>query len=164
VGVSIKKCKLSVEDLQEVNPMLGCRGSRLAIMRPEITQLQVQAIVGAAIFMRDTDEELPPTQIMIPLVCTDHEVSLITSVITQAAEAVCKVADSRYSLESLCGVGSMIELPRACIRADRIAQCSHIQHISIGSDTLTKFMFGFSAEDAYLFMQAYIDQNLVSPL
>mmetsp|Transcript_34424 Transcript_34424/g.75891 ORF Transcript_34424/g.75891 Transcript_34424/m.75891 type:complete len:121 (-) Transcript_34424:27-389(-) len=118
--------------------MLGCRGSRLAIMRPEITQLQVQAIVGAAIFMRDTGEEASP-HIMIPLVCTEHEVSLITPVIMQAAEAVCRGEGSRYSLDSLgCVVGSMIELPRACIRADRIAECAHIQHISIGSDTLTK--------------------------
>mmetsp|Transcript_15029 Transcript_15029/g.33817 ORF Transcript_15029/g.33817 Transcript_15029/m.33817 type:complete len:657 (+) Transcript_15029:1732-3702(+) len=163
VGVSVEKCKLSVEDLQEINPMLGCRGSRLAIMRPEITQLQVQAIVGAAIFMRDTDEELPPTQIMIPLVCTHQEVSLITPVITQTADAVCRAMGSCHSLESLgCGVCSMIELPRACLHADRIAQCAHINMISIGSDSLTKYMFGFSGEDAYLFMQAYIDGNLIA--
>mmetsp|Transcript_35633 Transcript_35633/g.79155 ORF Transcript_35633/g.79155 Transcript_35633/m.79155 type:complete len:122 (-) Transcript_35633:66-431(-) len=119
--------------------MLGCRGSRLAIMRPDITELQTQAIVGAAIHVRDRGGEESNCKIMIPLVCTEHEVSLITPVIMQAAEAVCRGEGSRYSLDSLgCVVGSMIELPRACIRADRIAQCSHIQHISIGSDTLTK--------------------------
>jgi hypothetical protein len=81
----------------------------------------------------------------------------------QAADAVCKAAGSLYSLESLgCTVGSMIELPRACIRSDRIAECANIDFISIGSDTLTKFMFGFSVEDAYLFMQAYIDRNLIA--
>jgi pyruvate,orthophosphate dikinase len=73
VGISVEKCKLAVQDLQEVNPMLGCRGSRLAIMRPEITQLQTQAIVGAAVQMRDRGEEASP-QILIPLVCTEHEV------------------------------------------------------------------------------------------
>jgi hypothetical protein len=76
---------------------------------------------------------------------------------------VCKTAGSHYSLDSLgCTVGSMIELPRACIRADHIAECANIDFINIGSDTLTKFMFGFSVEDAYLFMQVYIDRNLIA--
>ena len=88
---------------------------------------------------------------MIPLVCTDHEVDMVTPVVIAAAEAVC--AGTPYTLKSLeCSIGTMIETPRACIRADRIAEAKYVDFVSLGSNDLTQLIFGFSRDDTQQFM------------
>jgi hypothetical protein len=92
-----------------------------------------------------------------------HSPQVITPVILAAAESVCASAGSMYSLASLpCSLGSMIEVPRACIRSDRIAEAAHIDYISIASTALTQFMFGFSRYDVHHFISTYIDKNLIA--
>jgi len=161
-GIPPDQCRQRVLDMQESNPMLGFRGSRLSIVHPEITEMQTKAVVAAAIQCRREGIAVSP-QIMIPLVCTDHEVDIITPVILAAAESVCAAEGPPYSLEMLgIQIGSMIEVPRACIRADRIAQAAHVDFISVGSNDLTQCMFGFSRDDTSLFMSTYLDKHLIA--
>jgi pyruvate,orthophosphate dikinase len=92
-------------------------------------------------------------QILIPLVVTDHEVDLVMPNILAAGNTVCNQAEMRYTLEALgIAVGAMIETPRACIRADRIAACKGLHFVTIGCDTLTQLVFGLTREDAQQFM------------
>eukprot|EP00600_Ochromonadales_sp_CCMP1393_P008438 CAMPEP_0174954150 /NCGR_PEP_ID=MMETSP0004_2-20121128/265_1 /TAXON_ID=420556 /ORGANISM="Ochromonas sp., Strain CCMP1393" /LENGTH=988 /DNA_ID=CAMNT_0016201933 /DNA_START=1859 /DNA_END=4825 /DNA_ORIENTATION=- len=161
-GIPPAQCERRVRTLQENNPMLGFRGCRLSIVYPEITEMQVKAIVGAVIEARDKGIDVH-AEIMIPLVVTDHEVDLIAPIVTAAAESVCAAASPRHTLESLnIRLGSMIETPRACIRADRIAAARNISFLSVGSNDLTQFMFGFSRDDTQRFMADYLDKHLIA--
>lgn len=92
-------------------------------------------------------------QIMIPLVVTDHEVDLITPVICAAGSTVCNQGGLKFSMESLeITIGTMLETPRACIRADRIAAARNVSFVSIGSNDLTQLVFGISRDDTQLFI------------
>ena len=126
-----------IKQLQESNPMLGTRGCRLGLQFPEIYEMQVRAIVRAAKVVRDTTGEAPLVEIMHPLVGFAEE-------LRRLRELTIAVAAEENDVEYLCG--TMIELPRACIRADEIAE--HADFFSFGTNDLTQTALGFSRDDA----------------
>jgi pyruvate,orthophosphate dikinase len=141
-----------VHALEEANPMLGTRGCRLGVVHPEIYEMQARAIVRAAGAVRDETGETPQLEIMVPLVAYEQELGLIRRLVERVAE------DEGGSIEP--SVGTMIELPRACFVADRIARVADF--FSFGTNDLTQTALGFSRDDVEgRFLQRYIDERLV---
>jgi pyruvate, orthophosphate dikinase len=138
-----------VHELEETNPMLGTRGCRLGILHPEIYEMQVRAIVGAAEAVRDRTGEAPRVEIMIPLVDYEAELERMRRLVTDAAgESI------RFS------VGTMVELPRACMIAERIA--AHADFFSFGTNDLTQTALGFSRDDVEAkFLARYLEERIV---
>lgn len=137
----LQEVKRRCEELQEVNPMLGFRGCRLSIIHPEITVMQVKAIMSAAC-EATKDGVKPIVEIMIPVVSTSKEVEFILPLIKEAANEVLV----QHGLRIPYKVGTMIELPRACARADDIAKAG-ADFFSFGSNDLTQSVYGeFSKE------------------
>ncbi|MFW6007287.1 MAG: pyruvate, phosphate dikinase, partial [Halanaerobiales bacterium] len=144
----------SIETLQEMNPMLGNRGCRLGINYPEIYVMQVKAIMEAACDVIDKGIDVEP-EIMIPLVCDVKELKTVKDSVLEAIEAVLEEEgkDIDYS------VGTMIELPRACLTADKIAE--EAEFFSFGTNDLTQTTFGFSRDDAEgKFLANYLESNI----
>jgi pyruvate,orthophosphate dikinase len=142
-----------VHELAETNPMLGTRGVRLAILHPEIYEMQVRAIVRAACRIRDETGEQPEVEIMIPLVAYEQELDLMRELADRVIEDE-KGGDLRLAL------GTMIELPRACFVADRIAE--RADFFSFGTNDLTQTAIGFSRDDVGGAMLArYIEEKIV---
>jgi pyruvate,orthophosphate dikinase len=142
------------DDLREVNPMLGFRGCRLSVVYPEITEMQVRAIIGAALEARDAGLN-PYPEIMIPLVINVREIRLIGEVIDRCITEMLreKSVSLRYK------VGTMMETPRACLGADRLA--SSVEFMSFGTNDLTQMTYGFSRDDAGRFIPQYLDAKLI---
>jgi pyruvate,orthophosphate dikinase len=139
-----------VEELHEGNPMLGTRGCRLGILYPEIYEMQVEAIVRAAA----TLEEPPRPEIMIPLVAYERELEEMRALVVRVASQHGLVERQDYT------VGTMIELPRACFVADRIAR--HADFFSFGTNDLTQTALGFSRDDVEAgFMPAYMERRIL---
>jgi pyruvate,orthophosphate dikinase len=139
-----------VEEISEGNPMLGTRGSRLGILYPEIYEMQVTAIVGAA----KTVARAPHPEIMLPLVAYEQELEILRALVVRVASEHGLAERVDYT------VGTMIELPRACFVADRIAR--HADFFSFGTNDLTQTAIGLSRDDAESkFMPAYIEQKIV---
>ncbi|HZJ76365.1 MAG TPA: pyruvate, phosphate dikinase [Oscillospiraceae bacterium] len=152
--ISKEKLLDVVNDLQEVNPMLGHRGCRLAITYPEIYAMQTRAILEAAIHVRQSTEfEIVP-EIMVPLVGEVKEFEYVEEIITDVADAVFEENNTKIPYL----VGTMIEIPRACINADEIAQKADF--FSFGTNDLTQMTFGFSRDDAGKFIGKYMDKNV----
>jgi pyruvate, orthophosphate dikinase len=143
-----------VESLREFNPMLGHRGVRLAITYPEIYEIQVRAIIEAACELQREGIEVEP-EIMIPLVGMDTELQVLRELTEETAERVIKEQGTRVAYT----VGTMIELPRACVVADRIAQ--YADFFSFGTNDLTQTTFGLSRDDAGRFLPVYVKQQLL---
>jgi pyruvate, orthophosphate dikinase len=143
-----------VEELHEFNPMLGLRGCRLGITYPEISEMQARAIFEAAVNVAQQGVKVIP-EVMVPLIVTVKEMENQGSIIRQAAEQVFKEKGS--SVEYL--VGTMIELPRACVIADEIAQDA--EFFSFGTNDLTQTMYGFSRDDIGTFLPAYIEHGIL---
>ncbi len=143
-----------VHALQESNPMLGTRGCRLGVVHPEIYEMQARAIVRAADAVRDETGEAPELEIMVPLVAYEQELDVIRRLVE-------RVADEEEAGEGIePSVGTMIELPRACFVADRIARVADF--FSFGTNDLTQTALGFSRDDVEgRFLQRYIDERLV---
>jgi phosphoenolpyruvate synthase/pyruvate phosphate dikinase len=141
-----------VSDLTESNPMLGHRGCRLAITYPEIYEIQVQAIGEAAALVAKEGVAVSP-EIMIPLVMVGEELKRLRGLVTKAMDAALAGANIPYT------IGTMIELPRACVVADRIAE--HADFFSFGTNDLTQTTFGLSRDDAGRFLPAYIDAGVL---
>ena len=142
-----------VHALQETNPMLGTRGCRLAILYPEICEMQVAAIARAALAVRDRTGSAPKLEIMVPLVAYERELELMRGLIERV------VAHNGGDALHL-NVGTMIELPRACFLADRIA--GEADFFSFGTNDLTQTALGFSRDDVEgKFLARYIDLNVV---
>lgn len=164
LGITLDLLLSRIQGMKESNPMLGFRGCRLSIVYPEITEMQSKAIFGAALdVMRDGVVVRP--EIMIPLVCSDHEVAEVVPIIHKAHDAVCAQYASVYGDPGHhvnYSIGCMLEVPRACVRADRIAGCKDVKFVSIGSNDLTQLMFGFSRDDTQRFMASYIDRHIVA--
>jgi pyruvate,orthophosphate dikinase len=140
-----------IRQLQEANPMLGTRGCRLGLMWPEIYEMQVRAIVRAAAAVRDRTAEAPIVEIMHPLVGFAEE-------LRRMRELTVRVAAEENDVEYL--VGTMIELPRACIRADEIAE--HADFFSFGTNDLTQTALGFSRDDAEgKFLTRYLEDGVL---
>ncbi len=148
-GVSVELLRDRVIKLAEMNPMLGHRGCRLAITYPEIYEMQARAIFEAAVAVQKESGEAPLVEVMIPLVSMEAELTRLTALVRDVAEAVFKETGER--LEYL--VGTMIELPRACLLADRIAKDA--EFFSFGTNDLTQTTFGLSRDDAGNFLPAY---------
>ncbi|MBX3325910.1 MAG: pyruvate, phosphate dikinase [Nitrospira sp.] len=141
-----------VEELHETNPMLGLRGCRLGIAYPEITRMQVQAIMEAACEVRAEGIDVAP-EIMVPLV------ALASEMITQKVliQTVADETMGRYEMRFPYHVGTMIELPRAAVTADQLAQAADF--FSFGSNDLTQTTFGFSRDDAHTFLDRYLHRS-----
>src|SRR5205814_6940315 len=140
-----------IKQLREANPMLGSRGCRLGLMYPEIYEMQVRAIVRAAIAVRERSGSAPLVEIMHPLVGFAEE-------LRRLRDLTVSVAAEEGDLEYL--VGTMIELPRACIRADEIAE--HADFFSFGTNDLTQTALGFSRDDAEgKFLTRYLEDGVL---
>jgi pyruvate,orthophosphate dikinase len=146
-----------VRDLEEVNPMLGTRGCRLAVLYPEVYEMQVRAIVGAALAVRGRGSVEPVVEIMIPLVDYEQELEMMRALVEGAAAAAIEEARAEPLHVS---VGTMIELPRACLIAELIA--GHADFFSFGTNDLTQTVLGFSRDDAESgFLTEYLEQKIV---
>ncbi|MGE3961310.1 MAG: pyruvate, phosphate dikinase [Dehalococcoidia bacterium] len=143
-----------VHNLSEFNPMLGHRGVRLAITYPEIYEIQVRAIMEAACSLQQEGVEVHP-EIMIPLVGMEAELEELRQLTEQTADGVC----AELGMKVEYSVGTMIELPRACVVADRIAH--HADFFSFGTNDLTQTTFGLSRDDAGRFLPSYIKQHIL---
>ena len=154
LGVPVEKVRRRVEQLHESNPMLGLRGCRLAIKFPEIADMQVRAIIEAAIQVKKEGKEVLP-EIMIPLIGTVEELAFLKKRAVAVADEVMKKAGTKVDYL----VGTMIEVPRAALTADRVAE--EAEFFSFGTNDLTQMTFGFSRDDITSFMAAYIDAKIL---
>jgi pyruvate,orthophosphate dikinase len=142
-----------VDLLKESNPMLGMRGCRLGIIYPELTEMQVKAIFEAACALKRKGINVKP-EIMIPLVTTKQELDMQKAIIERVAREIL----NRYQLSIDYEVGTMIELPRAALIADRIAES--VSFFSFGTNDLTQTTLGLSRDDSGVFLPRYIEQNI----
>ena len=142
-----------VQSLHEANPMLGHRGCRLGVVFPEITEMQARAIFEAAVNVRKKGITVLP-EVMIPLVADVNELKLQAEVVRRVASEVCEVSKSKIEYM----VGTMIELPRAALTADRIAEVA--EFFSFGTNDLTQTTFGISRDDSGKFLPFYIENRI----
>lgn len=151
--IPFDELKETIADLHEFNPMLGHRGCRLAVTYPEIAAMQTRAIIEAAINVSKAGLKIIP-EIMVPLVGEVKELKYVKNIITTTADAIIKEAgvDMQYM------VGTMIEVPRAALLADEIAQ--EAEFFSFGTNDLTQMTFGFSRDDAGKFLSEYYDKKV----
>ncbi|MEX2545681.1 MAG: pyruvate, phosphate dikinase [Phycisphaeraceae bacterium] len=156
LGLSPARLRQRVAELHEMNPMLGHRGCRLAVTYPEILEMQVRAIVEAAIECRKNRVKVEP-EIMIPLVGTAPELELLRN----AAQAVIDEvrSEQKYRQPLDLSIGTMIEVPRAALTADEVAR--HADFFSFGTNDLTQMTFGYSRDDANSFLPEYLAKELL---
>jgi len=155
IGISKEKIKETVQRLSEFNPMLGFRGCRLGIVYPEIIRMQAQAIFEAAAELIKERVRVKP-EIMVPLVGIKSELIVVKSHIDEVAREVMK----KYKVKINYSVGTMIEVPRACLVADEIAEIA--EFFSFGTNDLTQMTFGFSRDDAGRFLKIYLENKLLA--
>ena len=152
---SVQEIKDYIASLHEFNPMMGHRGCRLAVTYPEIAAMQTKAVIRAAIEVqkRHSDWTVKP-EIMIPLVCELKELKYVKKTVVEIADAEIKAAGAALEYE----VGTMIEIPRACLTADEIAKDADF--FCFGTNDLTQMTFGFSRDDAGKFLNSYYDAKI----
>ncbi len=156
LGLTTAKIKRRVNQLHEMNPMLGHRGCRLSVSWPEILEMQVTAITEAAINCVNKGIDAQ-AEIMIPLVGTDRELAMLRE---KTAETIAKVrVAKKFTAELNILIGTMIEIPRAALTADEIAR--HADFFSFGTNDLTQMAFGFSRDDIGSFLPAYLEKGLL---
>jgi pyruvate, orthophosphate dikinase len=156
MGVSLSKVKQRVAMLHEMNPMLGHRGCRLCVTYPEILDMQVTAIVEAMIECLENKIKAMP-EIMIPLVCTKKELAVLRAEVEQTIERVKAAKGYKGKLDIK--IGTMIEIPRACLVAEQIAEVADF--FSFGTNDLTQMTFGFSRDDINSFLPDYMKRELL---
>ncbi|MGL5620293.1 MAG: pyruvate, phosphate dikinase [Tannerellaceae bacterium] len=154
MGLTLDEVKLACDSLEEFNPMLGHRGCRLGNTYPEITEMQARAIIEAALNVKAEGIDVHP-EIMVPLVGIDAELQMQTSIIKRTAEKVFEERGTRIDYK----IGTMIEVPRATVTADKIAQ--HAEFFSFGTNDLTQMTFGFSRDDAGKFLKVYKEIGII---
>ena len=154
LNVGFSTVKDRVEQLHEANPMLGHRGCRLSITYPEILTMQVTAIISAACTVQKKGIKVFP-EIMIPLVIDPKEFAILEKQVREVADAIIESKSETGKLDYL--VGTMVETPRACIFADKIAEKA--QFFSFGTNDLTQMTLGISRDDAGKFLDTYVDEN-----
>jgi pyruvate,orthophosphate dikinase len=154
LGVSVERVAKRVHELHEFNPMLGHRGCRLGLVYPEISEMQARAIFEAALEVQHAGIKVKP-EIMIPLVGFPKELELQVALIHQTAEAV--FAEKKSKVKYL--VGTMIEIPRACVAADKIAKTA--EFFSFGTNDLTQTTLGMSRDDSGSFLPRYQEEEIV---
>ncbi|MDP7330855.1 MAG: pyruvate, phosphate dikinase [Candidatus Marinimicrobia bacterium] len=155
VGIDKSKVEKRITGLHELNPMLGHRGCRLGVAYPEITEMQARAILEAATELTKTGVDVFP-EIMIPLVGTVTEFRDQETIVRKIAKDVA----SEFGMEVNYMVGTMIELPRACLTADEIAE--HAEFFSFGTNDLTQTTYGFSRDDIGSFLPDYLDRKILA--
>jgi pyruvate,orthophosphate dikinase len=153
LDTSFEKLKTRVESLKEFNPMMGHRGCRLAVTYPEIAQMQTRAVIEAAINVNKEGFKITP-EIMIPLSCDVKELSYVKKIVTETADEIIKKANVNLKYE----VGTMIEIPRAALTADKLATVADF--FSFGTNDLSQMTFGFSRDDAGKFLNDYYAKNI----
>jgi pyruvate,orthophosphate dikinase len=153
LGVSVDVVRARNNALHEANPMLGHRGCRLGITHPEIYETQVRAIVEAACEVKKAGVDVRP-EIMIPLLGHERELEILRALTVQTADAIL----ARESITIPYQVGTMIELPRACIVAGKIAE--HAEFFSFGTNDLTQTSLGISRDDAGRFLGEYVARGI----
>ena len=154
VGMPVDKVATKVRRLEEINPMLGHRGCRLGVTFPEITEMQTRAILEAAVRMQRRGTDVIP-EIMVPLISTRAELEDQKQVIEETAAAVFDEQDATVDYR----IGTMIEIPRAALLADDIAEVADF--FSFGTNDLTQMTFGFSRDDVGTFLPAYVDDGVL---
>jgi pyruvate, orthophosphate dikinase len=154
MGITAQEVKSLVDDLHEFNPMLGHRGCRLGNTYPEITEMQARAIIEAAVNLKQKGVDARP-EIMVPLIGTLKEYKLQADIINETAKKVFK--EKGTEVEYL--VGTMIEVPRAALTADKVAEVA--EFFSFGTNDLTQMTFGYSRDDAGKFLPVYIEKGIL---
>ena len=154
MGVSVEEIQKRVASLAENNPMLGHRGCRLGITFPEITAMQTRAILTAACQLKKEGKD-PKPEIMVPLIGILYEFKQQKEVITKTAKEVFAEQGVEVEFE----IGTMIEIPRAALTADRIA--SEAEYFSFGTNDLTQMTFGYSRDDIASFLPTYLDKKIL---
>jgi pyruvate,orthophosphate dikinase len=155
LGIDFKKVKSKIESLREANPMLGFRGCRLGIIYPEITEMQARAIFKAAVTVRREGIDVHP-EVMIPLVGHITELKPQEEIVRKVAREV--FAEAGVTIPYL--VGTMIELPRAALTADEIAQVA--EFFSFGTNDLTQTTLGLSRDDSGRFLPLYVERKILT--
>jgi len=154
MGMTLNEVKDRVDSLHETNPMLGLRGCRLGIVYPDIYQMQVQAIIEAACTVKKKGIKVIP-EIMIPLVGTEGEMS----VLKKDVETVANKVLAKKGVKKIYKIGTMIEIPRAALTADRIAR--HAEFFSFGTNDLTQMTFGYSRDDVGSFVPQFTKSGIL---
>lgn len=154
MGIPVSKVEEKISSLHEANPMLGLRGCRLGILIPEITEMQARAIIEAAVNVANENVKVIP-KIMIPLAGRKEEVAAQREIIEKVAKAVFEEKGKTVEYQ----VGTMIELPRAALTADKIAEVADF--FSYGTNDLTQTTFGFSRDDVGKYTPDYIEKGIL---
>ena len=154
MGVSVDVVKTKVNQLHEFNPMLGHRGCRLGNTYPEITRMQARAIIEAALNLKQKGIDARP-EIMVPLTGAVKEYKMQADIINETAEQIFAERGNRIDYQ----VGTMIEIPRACLLADQVA--AEADFFSFGTNDLTQMTFGYSRDDAGTFLPAYVEMGIL---
>ena len=154
MGVSVEDIQKRVQSLAENNPMLGHRGCRLGITFPEITAMQTRAILSAACELKKEGFD-PKPEIMVPLIGILYELKQQKAIIQKVAEEVFEEYGVKVDFE----IGTMIEIPRAALTADRIA--TEAEYFSFGTNDLTQMTFGYSRDDIASFLPAYLEKKIL---
>ena len=154
MGISLDVIKQRIAELHETNPMLGHRGCRLGITYPEITEMQTRAIIEAALNLKKRNIKAVP-EIMIPLIGTVAEFENQEAIIRETAHKIFEERNDKIDFL----VGTMIEIPRACLIADKIA--NKAEFFSFGTNDLTQMTFGYSRDDAGVFLPEFIEKNIL---
>lgn len=147
-----ERCK----QLHEVNPMLGHRGSRLGITYPEIYEMQVRSIIEAMVHVKEALGIKANVEIMVPLIATAQEMKLLRNLITKVASSIEKESGHKLQYQ----IGTMIELPRAALCSDKIAE--YAEYMSYGTNDLSQTTFGLSRDDSAGFIQEYIEKGILA--
>ena len=154
LGISLEAVQARVHQLHEANPMLGLRGCRLGLTYPEITEMQAQAIFEAAVeASKELGKQVEP-EVMVPLIDTKKELDMMKAIIVKKAEEVMEKADVKFNYM----VGTMIEMPRAALTADKVAETA--EFFSFGTNDLTQTTLGMSRDDAGSFLPNYVAKSI----
>lgn len=153
LGVSVERLHEKIVSLHEFNPMLGHRGCRLAITFPEIAEMQTEAVISAACELKKEGVDVHP-EIMIPLVGFKSELDFNADIVRKVA----KETMEKYGIEVEYKLGTMIEVPRGAVTADKVAETA--EFFSFGTNDLTQMGLGFSRDDAGKFIKDYVNKNI----
>ncbi len=153
LGVSVEKLNAKIASLHEFNPMLGHRGCRLAITFPEIAEMQTKAVISAACELKKEGVDAKP-EIMIPLVGFKSELDFNAEIVRRVAQETM----ASYGVEVEYKLGTMIEVPRGAVTADKVAETA--EFFSFGTNDLTQMGLGFSRDDAGKFIKDYVNKNI----
>jgi len=154
MGLTFERLKQTVVSLHEFNPMMGHRGLRLAVTYPEIAEMQTQAVIEAALEVKASEKFDVIPEIMIPLTCDVNEFKYVRDVVVKTADAVIAQAGAKLTYK----VGTMIEIPRAALTADQVAE--YAEFFSFGTNDLTQMTYGFSRDDAAKFLDVYYSKKI----